>query len=170
MKMKPYWILPLLFVLLAASKDSSEDRSSSKERDRLVEGLMSKVEDLLPPPPSTACVNRSTEWSPEKKGKAAKNIFNTLLIGLPNPSEFTFEKLIAGAKCGGSDQAQIILHMKVKRTVVVKTAPWLTLLKSVTLRQWLAAVETVGVCNNSEKEGNWKAIRQQIPSVSAEDK
>ncbi|KFD60275.1 hypothetical protein M514_11842 [Trichuris suis] len=123
MKMKPYWILPLLFVLLAASKDSSEDRSSSKERDRLVEGLMSKVEDLLPPPPSTACVNRSTEWSPEKKGKAAKNIFNTLLIGLPNPSEFTFEKLIAGAKCGGSDQAQIILHMKVKRTVVVNCPP-----------------------------------------------
>ncbi|KFD59322.1 hypothetical protein M514_28499 [Trichuris suis] len=121
MKINPHCILPLLFVLLAASKDSSSDeRSSSNERDALLQDLGTNLEELFPPPPRMACENQSTKWSKEEKEEAAKNVFDSLLIGLPNPSEFTFGNLIVGAKCGTTDQSETILHMKVNRTVTRK--------------------------------------------------
>ncbi|KFD45003.1 hypothetical protein M513_13513 [Trichuris suis] len=131
MKINPYCILPLLFVLLAASKrektqanifqdSSSDERSSSNERDALLQDLGTNLEELFPPPPRMACENQSTKWSKEEKEEAAKNVFDSLLIGLPNPSEFTFGNLIVGAKCGTTDQSETILHMKVNRTVTRK--------------------------------------------------
>ncbi|KHJ47218.1 hypothetical protein D918_02786 [Trichuris suis] len=129
MKINAYWILPLLFVLLAARKDSSaDDRSSSEEKDDLMEDLARNFEDIIPSRPRPACEKQSTEWNQEKKEKAARNVFNTLLLALEHSSEFTFKNLIAGAKCGTPERPQAILHMKVKRTVtvncgLVKTAP-----------------------------------------------
>ncbi|KHJ47219.1 hypothetical protein D918_02787 [Trichuris suis] len=123
MKINPCWILPLLFVLLAAGKDSSsDDSSSSEEKDDLVGDLESNFEDIFPSRPSTACDKQSTKWSQEKKEKAAKNVFNSLLVALEHPSEFTFKKLVVGANCETSGRQETILLMKVKRTVTTSCA------------------------------------------------
>ncbi|KHJ47215.1 hypothetical protein D918_02783 [Trichuris suis] len=117
MEINAYCILPLLFVLLAASKDSSSDkRSSSNERDALLQGLETGLGEVLPPPPSMACENQATKWSKEEKEETAKNVFEKLLIALLKPSEFTFKSLVVGAKCGTSERQETILLMKVKRT------------------------------------------------------
>ncbi|KHJ47213.1 hypothetical protein D918_02781 [Trichuris suis] len=121
MKINPYSILPLLFVLLAASKDTSSDgQSSSEEKDDLMKDLARNVEGIIPSHPPPACEKQSTRWNEEKKEKAARNVFNTLLLALERSSEFSFEKLIVGTKCGDSEQSETILHMKINRTVTKK--------------------------------------------------
>ncbi|KFD47933.1 hypothetical protein M513_11166 [Trichuris suis] len=122
MKINPYSILPLLFVLLAASEDSSsKDQSSSEERDGFTENLATTFEDIFPSRPRPTCKKQPTESTQEKMEEAARKVFNTLLTtALEHPSEFTFGSLIVGATCGMSQQAETILHMKVKRTVTRK--------------------------------------------------
>ncbi|KFD45610.1 hypothetical protein M513_13515 [Trichuris suis] len=128
MKINPYCILPLL-VLLAASKEiqantfqdsSSEDQSSSEERDDFMEYLVTNFEDIFPSVLRPTCEKKSTERTEENMEKAAKNVFKVLLTDLGHPSEFTFESLIVGAACGTSHRPETILHMKVKRTVTRK--------------------------------------------------
>ncbi|KHJ47217.1 hypothetical protein D918_02785 [Trichuris suis] len=87
MKISPYWILPLLFAISAA-RFFFRRRELKQKRDGLMDDLASKLDDLFPAPPSMACVNLSMEWSREKKEKAAKDVFESLLIALPNPLEF----------------------------------------------------------------------------------
>ncbi|KFD47290.1 hypothetical protein M513_11843 [Trichuris suis] len=170
MKINAYWILPLLFVLLAARKDSSaDDRSSSEEKDDLMEDLARNFEDIIPSRPRPACEKQSTEWNQEKKEKAARNVFNTLLLALEHSSEFTFKNLIAGAKCGTPERPQAILHMKVKRTVTVNCglSSFSPFCKSNEQRNVYCT--WIGILKNEVHEKTLGAVCYQSRTISAKE-
>ncbi|KFD64184.1 hypothetical protein M514_23673 [Trichuris suis] len=131
-------ILLMLFVLLSAQKVNNyeicntfstttnrkpqkqmvypQNQRSIEENEELTRYVTNGFGDILPRFEYPAYMKRKVEWKKEKRDEAARNVlYSFLKFYFTRPSDYTFDKVLAGAKCNISGDEGAIIHMKIKK-------------------------------------------------------
>ncbi|CDW58486.1 53 kDa excretory [Trichuris trichiura] len=94
----------------------SQNQPRSPENEELTRSLTTDFGDIIPRVEHLASNKQKVEWQKEKRDEAAKNVlYSFLKFYFTRAPDYSFDKVIVGAKCNISGDEGAILHMKIKK-------------------------------------------------------